>query len=610
MFPSLERRIIALDFETTGLQYWDPSFSIFGVAIAFVDDFKFHSMYFDAREYPRVFEWLRNELPKTHLVVAQFAQFEAQCVHSIGIDPQDIEWYCTMTAACLIDEHMIKYDLQSIAAYNHVHTRKGELQDRIRLALGAKSIDAAMANLQHAPADLVSEYGAEDAATALKIYFAQYPELENQELLKVMNLEMRLMPVLARMSRVGVRVDTEAAEASIPELTARADVLQRELNDITGTNFNANSTPQIRALFDPQPISPYQFVCNDGTIIGLTKSGKGPSLDQNALRSMKHPAAAKIIQLRKTVKLRDTFVRGHILGNADQNGYVHTTFNQTRNDEDAGTGTGRLSSTDPALQQITKRDKDNAALLRSFFLPDRGQAWLCIDHSQIDFRCSAHLVNDPRIIEQYKENPNLDFHQIVADMTGIPRNAPYAGAPYAKQMNLSMAFGAGPGKACFMMGMPYKIEEYKGKMMYIAGPEGRAVFELYHQKLPGVRAFMKQAERVAHSTGYVRTQIGRRLRLGKGTAHKAAGLLYQSYAADIHKYALIAVDQALKGTEGRLMLSVHDEADLSAPNDDKLKARCVEAYTDFQSDHSPVKMRVPITASAKFGVNWWEASKD
>ena len=191
-------------------------------------------------------------------------------------------------------------------------------------------------------------------------------------------------------------------------------ILQKEIDELAGGKFNVNSSPQIRAFFKPEPVNKFQWRLIDGTIVGPTKSGKGPCLDQNALREIKHPIAEKILALRKTIKLRDTFLRGHILASADGHGYVHTTFNQTRTDSDAGTVSGRLSSVDPALQQITKRDKVNAAILRSLFLADDGQLWLCEDYKQVDFRCAAHLQNDPNVIQAYSDDPELDYHKIVS----------------------------------------------------------------------------------------------------------------------------------------------------------------------------------------------------
>jgi len=605
-FPEIPRHeVIALDYETSGLKYWDPDFRVFGIAVAVGDQ----SWYYDIRENPQVVDWLRDLLPGRK-VVAQNAQYEYQCTRHFKIDPRSVSWYCTMVVECLIDEHHMSYDLASIAKYRGVASQKLSHLEDIRAAMGWRDSREVLSRLSEVPPAIVAPYGASDASDALAIYRAQIKEIEMQGLTRVVDLEMRLLPVLADMSWVGVRVDLEAAHAAIPKLDVQEDTLQKEVNEIVGHEFNVNSSPQVREFFKPEPVSKFQWRLIDGTLVGPTKGGKGPSLDQNVMRQITHPLAAKILALRKTIKLRDTFIKGHVIGSADGDGYVHTQFNQTRNDADAGTVTGRLSSTDPALQQITKRDKVNAAILRAMFLPDAGDDWMCTDYSQVDFRCAAHLINDPAVIQAYQENPALDYHQIVSDMTGIPRNPPYAGAPNTKQINLGLAFGAGAGKLAFMMGMEYGIKESRGKMQYTPGQGATDVFNLYHKKLPGVKEFMKQAEAVAKETGYVRTALGRRLRFPTG-AHKAAGLLYQAYAADLHKLGLIAIDDLIRADRlpARLLMSCHDEAGVSMKQNDCIKSRIVKEYTNFGSDSSVVRMRVPITASGDYGANWWEASK-
>ncbi|CAB4120827.1 PolA DNA polymerase I - 3'-5' exonuclease and polymerase domains [uncultured Caudovirales phage] len=607
-FPRIEPgQTIALDYETTGLEYWLPDFRVLGVALATTDA----SWYFDVRTTSGLIQWLRDILPNRQ-IVAQFAQFEIQCSRVLGVDPRTIDWYCTMTVECLINEHQLQYDLYSICGYHGIDSQKHAHLDAIQAAMGVCSHGEVLARIAEAPPDMVSAYGASDARDAMEVYLAQKVEIANQGLQRVVRLECDLIPVLANMSWHGIRVDLEAAHASIPALDEQERVLQAETNEIVGKPFNVNSTPQLRDFFKPEPISKYQWRLIDGTIVGPTKGGKGPSLGQDALRTIQHPLAAKILDLRKTIKLRDTFVRGHVIGSADGDGYVHTQFNQTRNDADAGTVTGRLSSTGPALQQITKRDKKNAAILRAMFLPDLGDQWLCEDYSQVDFRCGAHLQNDPSVIAAYANDPTLDYHQIVSDMTGIPRNPPFAGAPNTKQINLGLSFGAGAGKLAFMMGMPYEVKEYKDKMSYLPGSEASRIFEMYHAKLPAVKTFMKKAENVARDTGYVRTALGRRLRFSRGVgAHKAAGLLYQAYAADLHKLGLVAVDHVIRDRNlpARLMMSCHDEIGVSTQPDPAIRDLIRECYTDFNSDNSPVRMRVPITASAEFGANWYEASK-
>lgn len=610
-FPRIENSEIGLDYEATGLKYWQPDFRVFGVGIATAD----HQWYFDVRTHPRVGDWLRDLLPNRR-VIAHNAQYEYQATRSFGIDPRSIDWYCTMVAECLIFEHHFTYDLESVAGYNGLESKKSYWLDQIQQAMGLRSHAEALASLEHAPSELVSYYGSGDARLSFDIASRQRAAIEKDELQFVTDLEMRLLPVLADMSWRGVRVNLEKAWESIPALDTRIIEIGDRIREITGCkdpSVFVNSTPQMRAFFKPEPINRYQWRLIDGTLTGPTKGGKGPSLAQDTMRQITHPLAKEVLDLRKTIKLRDTFIRGHVIGSADRNGYVHTQFNQTRNDADAGTVTGRLSSTDPALQQITKRDKANAAILRALFLPDDGQDWGCCDYSQIDFRCAAHLINDPEIIQAYADDPALDYHQIVSDMTGIPRNPPYAGAPNTKQINLGLAFGAGAGKLAFMMNMPYELSEYKGRMAYFPGPEAKRVFNQYHAKLPGVKAFMKRAENVAKDRGYVKTATGRRLRFfTTGGEHKAAGLLYQSYAADLHKIGLIRTDSYLRKQicSSRLVVSVHDEIGISSPDSERIREGIINEYTDFNSETSWVKMRVPITASYKVGSNWWEASKN
>lgn len=607
-----KREVISLDYETDRLEYWHPDFRVLGFSVGVHTPNGVDARYFDLASHPGALDYLRDLIPGRR-VVAQSAQFEVQCSRVCGLDPRSIDWYCTMVNECLIDEHQLTYNLESIADRHMIDSKKGYWLRLLQAALGVDTPTAARAALSRAPLDLVQGYGASDASDALQIYYAQVPWIEKEDLGRVSRLEMDLLPVVADMSWGGVRVDLEAAHAAIPLLDQREWALQKEINEIVGKPFNVNSTPQLRDFFKPEAVNRYQWRLIDGTLVGPTKSGKGPSLGQDNLREIQHPLAAKIMALRKVIKLRDTFIRGHVIGSADENGYVHPTINQTRNDADAGTVTGRLSITDPALQQITKRDKENAAILRAMFLPDIDKDWLCCDYSQVDFRCGAHLINDPALIKAYWDDPTLDYHQIVSDMTGIPRNPAYAGAPNTKQINLGMQFGAGAGKLAFMMKMPHTVREFRGKMQYVPGPEAEDIFSQYHARLPGVKRFAKHAEGVAKETGYVRTITGRRLRFpGKRGAHKAAGLLYQAHAADLHKVGLVRTDALLRSLgRGRLMVSVHDEMGISADRkDDELKQKVVAEYCDFQSDAAPFKMRVPITASGDFGPNWWEASKN
>lgn len=583
-FPRFDPRAFAvLDFETTGLNYWAPDFEVLGVSVAAPE---LAPAFFDFRIVPNAVQWLRDMVP-TLEVGGWNTKYEAHVFRNLGVaDP--LKYHDGMIAEALIYEHHLQYGLDAV----------------MRRRLGRGKVDVgSKTQLKDLPPEKLAEYANGDTLGTLECLQQQFIELRQQGLERVYDLEMELLPILAGMEHTGVRVDIEGAYAAIPVLTQKIDEVQAEINRDVGRPFNVNSTPQVRAIFKPEKVGKWQYKLVDGTLCGLTKSG-GPSIDQNVLKEMQHPLALKIRRLRKLIKTRDTFIRGHVLGHADANGYVHTTFNQTKSDADNGTGTGRLSSTDPALQQINARDPDTAEIIRSLFLPDEGDQWVCCDYSQVDFRFCVHLIRDERLYRAYRENPKTDFHQVVSDMTGIPRNPPYAGAPNTKQINLSLAFGAGAGKTAKTMGMPYTVEEWDNRMILRPGPEAARIFDDYHGRFPNIRKFMKSAQDAGRARGYVKTLMGRRLRFpgGKG-AHKAAGLLYQANAADAHKLGLIKTHRALQAHgSGRMMISVHDEVNVSG--DERVAEVVAPAYVDL----AEMELRVPITCSVGIGANWRRAS--
>ena len=586
-FPNIRDEMVAIDLETTGLNYYKGDY-YFGIAIATSKG----KWYYDIRRTPKIVDYLRDELPKCRLLCNHNLKFDAHFMPELLLAPA---LHCTMIAEALINEHHLSYSLDNIC------------KDRM---IGKKvDIQWAKDDMINSPFEMMAEYAAEDALLARDLCMAQLYDIEDQELEQVMELEMALFRVLVDIEGWGCPVDIEAAKASIPKLDALADQTQWEINDLAGVPVNVNSGPQVKSLFSPEKISDTRWRLIDGTIAPGTKGGS-VSLTQDVLRTMTHPLAEKIVRLRKLIKARDTFVKGHVLGYQHE-GVVHSSFNQTRTEFDAGTATGRLSSTSPALQQISKRDPEFASIIRSLFIPFNGHQWLCCDHSQIDFRVAAHLQNDPRVIANYWDNPKLDYHDLVAKMMNIPRNPPYAGAPNAKQINLGLQFGAGPGKIAKTMGMPHEIVVKNGIEKYIGGPEILALFDKYHSTLPMTQKFMQRAETVAKSRGFVKTLMGRRLRYPKSQGtHRAAGHLYQANAAEVHKTGLIRIHNLLKGTNSRLLVSVHDEIGVSLdPRDTGLVEEIKRLYCDFQSDDAPFKLRVPVECSADMGPNWYEASK-
>jgi DNA polymerase-1 len=213
----------------------------------------------------------------------------------------------------------------------------------------------------------------------------------------------------------------------------------------------------------------------------------------------------------------------------------------------------------------------------------------------------------------YRENPDADFHQMVSDMTGLPRSPTVGIKGNAKQINLGLVFGMGEGKLAQEMGLPYTTETDKsGREWTRAGDEAKEVFRKYHEAVPGVKDLLSLASTRAKSRGHVRTILGRRIRFPGGQyTHKAGGLIFQGSAADALKVKLVEVHEALRGTEARLILNVHDEFDVSAPvgSRDTIGTQVQRVIRHFDGEGTPIKFDVPIMSDLGIGPNWWEASK-
>lgn len=616
-FPELSRfPYFSMDFETTGLHFWKDK--IFGIAVSTPDD---RDHYFDTRSDAGTLEWLRRELPRCKgksRWVNHNNKFDVEFALAAGVDVPMDDLDCTMIRAALIDEHRLTYDLDSLGKDCVGVGKMDDIYAELAKLFGGPATKSKqIVNLHRAPKALAGKYAKQDTRTALKLWLWQERELEEQNLRRVAELERQLMPVLIDIEMGGVKVDLDATEKAAKDIDKMVVVVQKELNQLAGFAVNPNPSGSIHQLFEPKKNEAGIWVLNDGTIAETTEAGKA-SINADVLRQMKHPAAALILKLRKAIKTRDTFLRGHILS-YHNNGMIHANYNQTKTEDDVGTGTGRLSVNAPALQQIPARDKDIASVVRACFLPDDGQDWCCNDWAQMDFRMMAHYVNNAKINRAYAESADTDFHALAADLTGLPRSPRFAGDANAKQINLGLVFGMGMGKLAWEMGLPFTVEKYRSrgqdKTWMKPGPEAEAVFEKYHENIPGVKNMLSTASSIAKDRGYVMTVMGRHIRFPGGRAtHKAGGLIFQGSAADALKQKLVEVHREIRGTDSRLLMNVHDEFDLSVPKardgaPPPVLARVKEIITTFDGVSTPIKFRVPIRADQQIGPNWWIASK-
>ncbi len=609
-----EYPIVAPDCETTGLQ-WMRGDKMFGIAIAAWDGDKIVSGYWDVREKPRIIEGLRRDLPNCQRIVNHNMKFDAHILRKEGIMVPLDRIECTMVRAALINEHEHTYNLNKLGLKHLGRGKEIETYDELAAMFGGKpDREAQMPNLQRAPESLVRKYATTDPELAILLWQWQEKEIEKQDLTKIWSLERALTPVIIEVEEQGIRVDPELARRQLTLIQQKVAQAQASLNELMGKEVNANSTPQMRAMFGVKKEvvdGRDRWFTDKGFQLELTDSG-GPSLGKKILEVMARTGdkrAEAVLALRKFIKATQ-FLSGHVLG-FEVNGRVYPNYNQTRGDNDLGTETGRFSMNEPAMQQIPSRDRDIHALVRPAFLPEEGHEWCCADWRQFEFRWFAHYTNDRNILQVYADDPESDYHAIVAGITGIPRDPPHAGAANAKQINLGLVFGMGQGEMAYQMGMDYTTRFDKGGREWKnAGPRAASIFATYHTAIPGVQKLQNEASSIARSRGYVRTAYGRHIRFPNGSYHKAAGLVLQGTSADCIKLKMIALHEMGKREGFKYLLPVHDENNTSLPVgasaalQEKIRTE-LEAF----GASDPVPCRVPIRVSIKTGANWHLASK-
>nr|DAH56207.1 MAG TPA: DNA POLYMERASE [Caudoviricetes sp.] len=617
IFPRLENYdVVAIDTETTGLD-WFRGDKPFGVAVALPNGY---SEYYDIRKDLAAYQWLRDSVHKIRRPVNHNMKFDIHMLRQINVMVNTRTAECTQIRAALINEHLMSYSLDALAKKYLKAEKVDDIYEELAQLFGGPATRKAQApNFHRAPESMMRRYAKVDAELALQLWQWQEEEIDRQDLREVWRLEMRLQPHVIESERVGIRVDEELAKKRISDLTKIVDQTRKEINRLAGFEVNPNPSGSIKKLFEPYKEGD-QWYAKDGTPIDTTDAGQ-PSLGADALKRIKHPAAGLILKCRKMIKTRDTFISGHVLGNI-VNGYVHPNINQTKgevggNDSGTeGTGTGRLSYTRPALQQIPSRDKEVAALVRPIFLPDEGQLWTYGDLDQHEFRIFAHYANPKSLIDAYAANPDLDMHQIVADMTGMPRSAPASGGANAKQINLAMVFNMGGGELASQMSLPYTWEtavfkdENEERRFKKAGEEALAVMETYYRAVPGVREVARRAGSLAKSRGYVKTMYGRKIRFPGGKfTYKASGLVYQGTAADFNKRNICEIAEYIESEcpHNRFLLNIHDEYSMSMLDEGDITVKHLREMKRLVQDKG---LRVPIRIDfGGLAPNWWEATK-
>ncbi len=430
------------------------------------------------------------------------------------------------------------------------------------------------------------DYLCEHAHVTLELRPHLVSQLEEHELAGLMrDLEMPLVPVLARMERAGIRIDDDFFRTMRIRLKRELDQIQEEIFKIAGGDFNLNSTPQLRQVL---------FEKLDLPVLKKTKTG--PSTDASVLEElaeMGHQVPRLMMEYRELEKLRSTYVDALPQLVNPRTGRIHTSFNQTV------AATGRLSSSDPNLQNIPIRT-DLGREIRKGFVADPGTLFLAVDYSQIELRVLAHFSGDPAFVKAFREG--IDVHRqtasVIFDVDVDDVTADMRGR--AKTVNFATLYGQGPFSLAKRLG--------------ISREEAKAFIDTYFERFQGVRDFLDAQVESAKELGYVETLLGRRryvpeLKSGNWNMRQfgervAQNTPIQGTAADLMKKAMIEVQDALDEAEtsATILLQVHDELLLEVPEGEVDEAR------DIVVSHmeGALELDVPLVADTGVGPNWYE----
>lgn len=434
----------------------------------------------------------------------------------------------------------------------------------------------------------VCNYAAEDADVTLRLYNVLKPRLKETNVEQLFyDIEMPLVPVLADMETTGVRLDTEALAETSKVLTERMKQIERNIYELAGHEFNIASPKQVgEVLFGEMKIveKPKK-----------TKTGQYVTSEEvlQQLRS-KAPIVADILEHRGLKKLLGTYVDALPKLINPRTGHIHTSFNQ------AVTATGRLSSSDPNLQNIPVRGEDGKEI-RKCFIPEPGELFFSADYSQIELRVMAHLSGDKNMIEAFREGYDIHaataariYKEKIEDVSRDQRTK-------AKRANFGIIYGI------TVFGLAERLE--------ISRDEAKQLIDGYFETFPEVHAYMEKAKELAREHGYAETFFHRRRYLPDITSHNATVRNFaernainapiQGSAADIIKIAMVKIYERFRkeGIRSKMILQVHDELNFSVVPEEKEKVERI-VLEEMQNAYP---LQVPLVADSGWGKNWLEA---
>ena len=548
-------------------------------------------------------------------IVGANLQYDLDFLAGDGIEFERVRYFRDIQIADpLINELHDSYSMQAIAERWGF---PGKDEALLRAAAVDYGIDPKK-DMWMLPAKFVGKYAEEDTRLPLNIIRRQEREIDEQDLWGVYNLESKLLPILTGLRRRGVRIDCDRLDMIERWALEKETEALAQVRSITGHRIAVGD------VWKPEVMAP--AIEHIGVKLNKTSQGK-PNIDKELLGSIDHPVADLLERARKVNKLRTTFaqsVKDHMV-----NGRLHCTFNQLRRQKDdesdgtAGAAYGRLSCEHPNLQQQPARD-EFAMMWRAIYLPEEGQHWASNDYSQQEPRMAVHyaclakdLIGHQAWLsaiearDKYRNDPNTDNHQMMADMAGIKRKD-------AKEIYLGLSYGMGGAKMCRKLGLPtmmavrgprfqlFDVNSPEGQRLVAegarrfeaAGPEGQALLDTFDRKVPFIKKLAKACEARAKAVGYITTLSGRRCRFPKDKdgnydwTHKGLNRLIQGSSADQTKMAMVACAEA--GLD--IIIQVHDEIAFSV-HDMKEAAEAAHIMRTCTPLELPSKVDVEIGQS-------------
>ena len=575
----LTKEILSLDTETTSVEAINAK--LVGLSFSVKENEAFYvPVPQDEAEARKIVEIFRPAYEDEKILkVGQNLKYDYEVLMNYGVEIKG-KMFDTMIAHYVIQpelHHNMDYLAEIYLNYQTIH---------IDELIGPKG--KGQKNMSDLDPKDVYEYAAEDADVTLKLKNKLEAELRKygaEELFY--NIEMPLMPVLAEMEMNGVLIDTKSLAETSTVLTKRMEEVEREIYELAGGEFNIASPRQVgEVLFDKLKI-----------VEKAKKTKKGQYVtNEEVLQSLKgkHKIVGAILEHRGLKKLLGTYIDALPKLINSRTGHIHTSFNQ------ATTATGRLSSSDPNLQNIPVRGEEGKEI-RKAFIPEPGCLFFSADYSQIELRVMAHLSGDENMIEAFREGH--DIHAATAakiykeEMENVTRDQ----RTKAKRANFGIIYGI------TIFGLADRLE--------ISREEARQLIDGYFETFPKVKEYMEKAKEEARSKGYVETLFHRRRYLAdinsangtvRGFAERnAINAPIQGTAADIIKVAMVRIHRRFKSENirSKMILQVHDELNFSVYPDEKEKVE----HIVLEEMQNAFPMEVPLVADCGWGNNWLEA---